>query len=120
MFLLTYHYEDRLLANNAELGHRVNDAQKRIHRLGLLANHSLVNRQGQTMVVKVRLHLLAVDVEDIQVHDSKAATPPLIAAGKLGVFGVEDPIKEREIILDLLVSFDMEAVLRLDNGCFEV
>ena len=71
-------------------------------------------------MVEVLLHLLAIDVEDVQVHDSKAATPALIAAGKVVVLGVEHSIEEGEVILDLLVSLDVEAVLGLDNGSFKV
>jgi hypothetical protein len=79
-----------------------------------------MNRQRQLVVVKVLLHLLAVDVVDVQVHDSQATAPALVALGQLVVGGVEDAIKEREVILDLLVSLDMEAVLGLDDGSFKV
>jgi archaellum biogenesis ATPase FlaH len=116
----TYHYENRLLADDTELCHRVDNAQKSIHGLGLLANHGLVNRQWQVVVVEVLLHVLAVDVENVQIHNGKAATPALVALGEIIVLGVEDTIKEREVIFDLLITLDVETILGLDNGSLEV
>ena len=43
--LLSYHNKHRLLSNDAEISHGVNDAQKGLHRLGFLANHGFVDRQ---------------------------------------------------------------------------
>ena len=71
-------------------------------------------------MVEVRLHLLAVDIVDVQVHNSKAAAPTLVAVGKLRIGGVEDAIHEGEVIFDLLVTLDVKAVLSLSNGGFEV
>ena len=71
-------------------------------------------------MIEVLLHLVSVDVVDVQVHDGKATAPALIAAGQLGVGSVEDPIKECEVVLDLLVSFDVKAILGLLDGSLEV
>lgn len=69
------------------------------------------------VVVEVGLHLLAVEVEDVQVHDGEAALPARVAVGQLTVLGVEDAVEELEVIFDLLVAADGEAVLgRLDRG----
>ena len=119
-YSITYNNKDRLLADDTEVGHRVNDAEKSLNRLGLLTNHGLVNGQRQVVVVEVCLHLLAVDVEDVQVHDSKGTAPSLVAVGKLRVGGVENAVHEGEVIFDLLVTLDVEAGLGLGNGSFEV
>jgi hypothetical protein len=116
----TYHYENWLLADDTELCHRVDDAQKSVHGLGLLANHGLVDRQWQVVVVEILLHVLAVNVEYVQIHNGKAATPALVALGEIIVLGVENTIEEREVIFDLLVTLDVETVLGLDNGSLEV
>lgn len=71
-------------------------------------------------MVEVLLHLLAIDVEDVQIHNSKAASPALVALGELGVLSVEYSIEEREVVFDLLVTLDMEAVLGLDDRSLEV
>lgn len=116
----TYNDEYWLLADDTELSHGIHNAQKSVHGLGLLANHGLVDGEWEVVVVKVRLHLLAIDVEDVQIHNSKAAAPALIAAGEVVVLGVKDSIEEREVILDLLITLDVEAVLRLNDGSLEV
>lgn len=116
----TYNNKNRLLADDTKVGHRVDNAQKSVHGLGLLANHGLVDRQGELVVIKVLLHLSAVDVVDVQVHNSKAATPSLVAVCELGVGSVKDAIEEREVVLDLLVTLDMETVLSLGDGSFKV
>lgn len=65
------------------------------------------------VVVKVLLHRLAIDVENVHVHDGQAATPLLVAVGEIGSAGVEDIVDEGEVVLDLLVTFDVEAVRSL-------
>jgi hypothetical protein len=117
---VTYHYENRLLADDTKLCHRVDNAQKSVHGLGLLANHGLVDRQWQVVVVEVLLHVLAVDVENVQIHNGKAATPALVALGEIIVLGVENTIEEREVIFDLLVTLNVETIFGLDNGSLKV
>ena len=56
----------------------------------------------------------------VEISDFKAATPTRIALSKLRVGRVEYSIKEREVVLDLLVSFHVEAILRLLDGSLEV
>lgn len=116
----TYNDEHGLLADDTKLGHRIHNTQKSVHGLGFLANHGLVDREREVVVVKVCLHVLAIDVENVQIHNSKAAAPALIAVGKVVVLGVKDSIEEREVILDLFVTFDVEAVLRLNDGSLKV
>jgi hypothetical protein len=117
---VTYHYENRLLADDTKLCHRVDNAQKSVHGLGLLANHGLVDRQWQVVVVEVLLHVLAIDVEYVQIHNGKAATPALVALGEVIVLGVEDTIEKREIVFDLLVTLNVETIFGLDNGSLKV
>lgn len=116
----TYDYKNRLLADDTKVSHRVNDAEKSLHGLGLFANHGFVDGQGQVVVVKVLLHLVTIDVEDVQVHDGQTPAPALIALGQIVVGRVEDAIEEGEVVFNLLVPLDMEAVLGLDDGSLQV
>ena len=97
---MTYHYQTRLLADDTELGHRVDNAQQCVHGLGLLADHGLVDLQLQLVVVEVLLHLVTVKVVDVQIHDRKSAAPSLVAVGELLVLRVEYAIKECEVVFD--------------------
>jgi hypothetical protein len=63
-------YEYRFLADDSELIHGIHDAEERVDGLGLLADHGFVDLQLEPVVVEVLLHLLAIDVEDVQVHHS--------------------------------------------------
>jgi hypothetical protein len=96
----TYNYQDGFFANDAEVGHGVDNAQQRIHRFGLLSDHGLVDLKLQLVVVEVLLHLFTVQVVDVQVHDRKSAAPALVAVGELLVLRVEHAIEEREVVLD--------------------
>ena len=98
--LFTNHYQDRLLADDTEVGHGVHDAQEGIDGLGLLSDPGLVDLELQLVVVEVLLHLLSVQVVDVQVHDGKSAAPTLVAVGKLLVLRVEHAIKECEVVFD--------------------
>lgn len=69
-----------------------------------------MDRQGHVVVVEVGLHVFAIDIVDVQVHNGEATAPSLVAVGKLRVGGVEDAIHEGEVIFDLLVTLDVEAV----------
>lgn len=116
----TSHDQDRLLAEHAKLVHRVDDAEERVNALGLLANHGFVDLEVDLVVVKVPLHLLPVQVEDVEVHDREAPLPALVARGQLRVAHVEDSVEELEVILDLLVPADGEPLGGGLDGGFHV
>jgi hypothetical protein len=108
------------LSVDAELVHRVYNTEQSLDGLGLLANHCLVNVQVNVVVVEVGLHLLAVEVKDVHVHDGQATAPSLVAVGKVLVASIEDVVDEGEVIFDLLVARDMKAGGCLDNGSLKV
>jgi len=108
------------LRSLTKLIHGVDNAQVRLDGLGLLADHRLVDLELDLVVVEVLLHLLAVDVEDVQVHDRQAALPSLVVLGELEVALVEDAVHEAEVVLDLLVTLDVEAGLGLLDGGLHV
>lgn len=93
-----------------ELGHRVNNAEEGLHGLGLLANHGLVDLELNVVVVEVVLELLAVDVEDVGVHDRQTAVETCELLCKAIVVLVEDVLGEAEVVLDLLVALNVETV----------
>lgn len=77
------------------------------------------------MVHEVCFHLLTVDVIDVQVGDSQTSVPSFVAVGKIGILNIEHAVDEREVIFDLLVTFDVEADmtrrgLGFSDSCFEV
>lgn len=108
------------LSVNPELGHRIDNAQKSLNALRLLANHRLVNIKLDVVLIKVSLQLLAVDIEDVLVHDSQATAPFTVAVCQLWLGWVENIVDEGEIVLDLLVAFDVETLGRLGDGGFHV
>ena len=97
------------LPEDSKLGHGINDAQESVDGLCFLADHRLVDVKLDLVMVEISLHLLAIDVEDIVVHDGKAAAPSLVAGRQLAAPGIKDPINEGEIIFDLLVALNVEA-----------
>lgn len=72
------------------------------------------------VVIKVLLHSLTIDVEDVQVHDGQAATPFLVAIGEITSRCVKDVVDEGEVVLDLLVALDVETLGGLNDCCFEI
>ena len=108
------------LPKDAKLGHGVDNAQERVDRLRFLADHRFMDIELDLIMIEVLLHLFAIDTEDVEVHDSQTAAPAFVAVGQLTSAGVEDSIDEGEIVLDLLVAFDVEAGLCLGHRCFEV
>ena len=77
------------------------------------------------MVVKIDLHLCAVKVEDVKVRHCQTPMPFFIAVGEIAVLGIENTIDESEVILDLLIAFDVKAGmtgrgLGLLNSCSQV
>lgn len=114
------HDQDGFLSVDTKLGHRVHDAQEGLDALGLLANHRLVDAEVDLVVVKVLLHGVAVDVEDVQVHDGQAAAPFGVTVGQVTAADIEDVVDEAEVVLDLLVTLDVEAVWAFRHGCFQV
>lgn len=109
-----------LLVRHTEFGHGVHNAQESIDRLGLLADHGCVDLELQTMVFKVLLHLLAVDIVDVHVHDSKASSPAREAFCEVTLLLVKDTVDEAEVVFDLLVALDVETLLGLRNGGLHV
>lgn len=112
--------EDWFFSVDSEFVHGVDNAEKGLDGLGLLADHGLVNGKLELVVVKVLLHLGAVDVKDVGVHDSQSAAPSLVALGELRVLLVEDTIEEGEVVFDLLVTLDVETIFGLLDGSVEV
>lgn len=79
-----------------------------------------MNLELNLVVVKVPLHLGPVEVEDVEVHDGQAALPSRVALGELRVLDAEDAVEELEVVLDLLVARDGEALLGGLDGGFHV
>lgn len=65
------------------------------------------------VVVEVVLQLLAVHVEDVGVHDSQTAVETSELLCETIVVLVKDVLGEAEVVLDLLVTLDVETVLGL-------
>lgn len=57
------------LSEDTELVHGIDNTQESVNGFGLLSNHGLVDVQVDLVMIEVSLHLLAIDVEDIRVHD---------------------------------------------------
>ena len=57
------------LSIDSKLRHRINDAQEGVNGFGLFPNHGLVDVEIDLVMVEIRLHPLAIDVEDVGVHD---------------------------------------------------
>ena len=100
----------RKRAQPTEFSHRVDDAEKGLHGLGFLADHGLVNLELDVVVVKVVLELLAVDVENVGVHNGQAAVETEELICKAIVALVKDVLGEAEVVLDLLVALDVETL----------
>lgn len=98
------------LSIDSELVHGINDAQQGVNGLGFLANHSLVDIEIDVVMVEIGLHLLAIQIEDVHVHDSQATTPSFVAVGKISLAGVKDAVDEGKVIFNLLVALDVKAI----------
>jgi hypothetical protein len=72
------------------------------------------------IVIEIGLHLLAVQIEDVHVHDSQTTTPSFVAVSKILVTGIEDVVNEGKVIFDLLVTLDVEALWGLGNRSLKV
>jgi hypothetical protein len=68
-----------------------------------------VDAELNAMMIEVLLHLVAVQVEDVEVHYCKAAAPAAVAAGQLSIGHVKDAIEKLKVVLNLLVAADGEA-----------
>lgn len=108
------------LSIDTKLGHRINNAQKGGDRFCLLPNLRLVNLEIQCVVFKILLDLVSIDIVHILVRYCQNSAPSLVACCQLGVFGIKDAIEKREVVGDLLVSFDVKAVLGLLDRCSKV
>jgi hypothetical protein len=98
-----------------ELGHRIDNAEQSLHGLGLLANHGLVHLELNVVVVEVVLQLLAVNVEDVGVHDRQTAVETSELLREAIVALVKDVLGEAEVVLDLLVALNVETVAGLHD-----
>ncbi len=107
----TANNQDRFLSVHAKLVHRVDYTEQGIHVLGLLANLSLMEHKTDAMMVKVTLHQRTIQFIHVEIHYSQTALPSLIALGQLRIGDVKDSVQEFEIILNLLISADREALL---------
>ena len=72
------------------------------------------------VVVEISLHLLAIQIEDVQIHNGQATSPSLVAVGECLVAPVEDAIDEGKVVFDFLITLDMEAIGRLGNGSLKI
>lgn len=108
------------LAEDAKVVHGVDDAQQRVHCLGLFPNHGLVDSKLDLVVVKVLLDTVSVESKDVVVHDGETTLPLAVALGQLGVLDVEDAVEELEPVLDLFVAAYREAVGDWLHGGFHV
>lgn len=79
-----------------------------------------MNIKINAIMVEILLHLFTIDSEDIHVHNSQTTTPSLVAVSKVAVAGVEDAIKEGEVVFNLLIALYVEASFGLRNSCFKV
>jgi len=59
-------------------------------------------------VFKVLLHLLAVNIVDVQVNYRQTSLPPLIAVCEIGVLNIKNAINEGEVIFYFLIALNME------------
>jgi hypothetical protein len=76
-----------------------------------------MNAQLDTMARKVFLDLLPVEVMDVKIHDSKASAPLSKALSELAIVGIEDAVKEGEVIVNLLITGNSKSCLcGLDNS----
>ena len=89
-------HEDRLLANEAELVHGVDDGQHGGHRLVLLAPSHDESRQGNVVMLEVGLPLLAVVAANGSVANKQDSLPWLEDGCKLVMGHIEDVIHELE------------------------
>ena len=71
-------------------------------------------------MVEILLDLLAIDIVHILVRYSEDSAPALVAFGELGVFRIEDPIEECEVVGDFFIAIDMKPVLGLLDSCCEI
>lgn len=108
------------LSEDSELVHGVNNGQEGVDRLGLLSNHCLVHIELNVVMVEVALHGLAVKIEDIGVHDSQTTTPLLVAVRKVAACRIKDIVNEGEVVFNLLVALNVEALASLGDGGLEV
>jgi len=112
--------EDWFFSVNSELVHGVDNTEKGLDGLGFLANHGLVDGKLKLVVVKVLLELSTVNIKDVGIHDGQSAAPSLVALSELRVLLVENTIEEGEVVLDLLVTLDVETSFGLLDGSVEV
>jgi hypothetical protein len=84
-----------------------------------------VKLKVDAVVLKVPLHLLAIDIVDVDICYGETSLPALVAVGNVWVVEIKDTIDEGKIVFDLFVSLNMEAGVtgqgccRLDCG-FEI
>lgn len=88
--------------------HCVHNREESRDRLRLLANLGLVDLELDTVMLKILFHLLAINIVDVDIRHGEASLPALVAICEIGVGDVEHAIDKGEVVLDLLVSFDVK------------
>lgn len=71
-------------------------------------------------MLEVLLHTLAIDAKDVFVGDGQDTAPFFVTVGQAGVVDVEDAIHKSKVVLDFLVTLNVEPLRGLTDGCFEV
>lgn len=79
-----------------------------------------MNLQSESEVSEVTLHFLPIETVYILICHGQNAPPWLVAIGQPWVLNVEDAVDELEVVGDLLIAFNVEALRRLSDGCLEV
>ena len=72
------------------------------------------------VVVEICLHLLAVQIEHIEVSHGETAAPSFVTVGEVGLRCIEDTVNEGKVVFNLFIPFDVEAIGGLGNRGFEV
>lgn len=67
-------------------------------------------------MVAVLLEILSVLLKDVGVHDGQDTSPALVALGEVILLDVKDVVEKGKVVLDLLVSLNVETLGRLRHG----
>ena len=108
------------LTVNPKFRHGIDNAEKGGDGFSLLPNLGLVQLECEAVMLKVRLNLLAVYVEHIQIGNGQDSPPMFIAVGKLRIGLVKNTIKKGEVIRDLFISLHVKAVLGFHDGSVHI
>ncbi len=112
--------EDRLGADEAEGVELTDDALEGLEGLGRLRDVHLDDGEVDPVVLEVGANPVAVVLQHRLVdHHEDAAVGP-VAVRQFGVRGVEDAVDVHEVVLDLLVSLDVETAVARGDLCLHV